>query len=39
MNPMKGTCSALVMNCTAINSGTRMAAMVRMPLRSVTARE
>ena len=39
MKPMKGTCSELVMNCTAMSVGMRMAAIVRMPLRSLTARE
>ena len=38
-NPMKETCRELVMNCTAIRSGNRMAAIVRMPRRSVMARE
>ncbi len=37
--PMNGTCRELVMNCTAIRSGSRMAAIVRMPRRSVMARE
>ena len=39
MKPTKGTCKQLVMNCTAISSGIRMAATVRMPRRSLIARE
>jgi len=38
-NPTNGTCRELVMNCTAIISGMRMPATVRMPRRSQTTRE
>ncbi len=39
MNPTNGTCRIPVMICTAISRGMRMAAIVRMPRRSLMARE
>ena len=39
MRPTNGTCRLVVMNCTAMSSGIRMAATVRMPRRSRVARE
>ena len=38
-NPTNPTCRELVMNCTAISRGMRMAATVRIPRRSETTRE
>ena len=39
MKPTNGTCRVLVISCIATSSGMMMAAIRRMPRRSLMARE